>query len=194
MVTTDAMSRGLDIPDITSVIHAPFPTLARDFLHRSGRVGRAGRSGRVAVFYSEKDRLALKTRELVEKNEPLDALFSLKHIKPRTVGGCCVGAEAVAGWAAKWVGWCMNWWEASERVSVWCWLGSFCGETGVLESCIFSKRRARREAHIGSTLYIIGWCSCLARGAGSCSCGGSSRYRISRTSSALAVQKEGTNA
>ena len=116
MVTTDAMSRGLDIPDITSVIHAPFPTLARDFLHRSGRVGRAGRSGRVAVFYSEKDRLALKTRELVEKNEPLDALFSLKHIKPRTVGACCVGAVAVAGWVANWVGWWVGGWVGGKRV------------------------------------------------------------------------------
>lgn len=79
MVTTDAMSRGLDIPDITSVIHAPFPSLARDFLHRTGRVGRAGRAGRVAVFYSKTDTLALKAREVVEKGESLDRLFSLQH-------------------------------------------------------------------------------------------------------------------
>jgi ATP-dependent RNA helicase DeaD len=44
-VATDVAARGLDLPDLSLVIHASLPTNPQALLHRSGRTGRAGRKG-----------------------------------------------------------------------------------------------------------------------------------------------------
>jgi ATP-dependent RNA helicase DeaD len=44
-VATDVAARGLDLPDLSLVIHADLPTNRATLLHRSGRTGRAGRKG-----------------------------------------------------------------------------------------------------------------------------------------------------
>ena len=44
-VCTDVAARGLDLPDLTLVVHADLPTNPETLLHRSGRTGRAGRKG-----------------------------------------------------------------------------------------------------------------------------------------------------
>ena len=46
LFATDLVSRGLDIPDVTAVVHYDFPQNAAVFLHRSGRTGRAGKDGK----------------------------------------------------------------------------------------------------------------------------------------------------
>ena len=45
LVATDVAARGLDLPDLTLVIHADLPNDSETLLHRSGRTGRAGRKG-----------------------------------------------------------------------------------------------------------------------------------------------------
>ena len=45
LVATDVAARGLDVPDVTRVIHADPPNDAEVFTHRSGRTGRAGKKG-----------------------------------------------------------------------------------------------------------------------------------------------------
>lgn len=45
LVATDVAARGLDLPDLTLVIHADLPNDGETLLHRSGRTGRAGRKG-----------------------------------------------------------------------------------------------------------------------------------------------------
>jgi ATP-dependent RNA helicase DeaD len=45
LVATDVAARGLDLPDLTLVIHADLPNDPETLLHRSGRTGRAGRKG-----------------------------------------------------------------------------------------------------------------------------------------------------
>ncbi|CAE7499824.1 DBP1, partial [Symbiodinium sp. CCMP2456] len=45
LVATDVAARGLDIPDITCVVHYDLPRRIDDFVHRSGRTGRLGRNG-----------------------------------------------------------------------------------------------------------------------------------------------------
>jgi ATP-dependent RNA helicase DeaD len=45
LVATDVAARGIDVPDVSRVIHADPPGDADVFTHRSGRTGRAGRKG-----------------------------------------------------------------------------------------------------------------------------------------------------
>jgi ATP-dependent RNA helicase DeaD len=44
-VATDVAARGLDVPDLSLVIHADLPNDAEVLQHRSGRTGRAGKKG-----------------------------------------------------------------------------------------------------------------------------------------------------
>ncbi len=45
LVATDVAARGLDVTDLTHVIHYHLPDDSENYLHRSGRTGRAGKSG-----------------------------------------------------------------------------------------------------------------------------------------------------
>jgi len=56
LVATDVAARGLDVPDVATVIHGSPAMDAEVYTHRSGRTGRAGRKGRSLV-------LALVSRE-----------------------------------------------------------------------------------------------------------------------------------
>src|SRR5690606_21670705 len=46
LVSTDVAARGIDVPDITMVVHMSPPQDPDGYTHRSGRTGRAGRRGR----------------------------------------------------------------------------------------------------------------------------------------------------
>jgi len=46
LVSTDVAARGIDVPDISTVIHVDPPRNPDAYVHRSGRTGRAGRTGR----------------------------------------------------------------------------------------------------------------------------------------------------
>lgn len=45
LVSTDLASRGLDIPDVSHIIHYHLPTDEETFVHRNGRTARAGNTG-----------------------------------------------------------------------------------------------------------------------------------------------------
>ena len=45
LVSTDVAARGIDVPDISTVIHIDPPRNSAAYVHRSGRTGRAGRTG-----------------------------------------------------------------------------------------------------------------------------------------------------
>lgn len=50
LVATDVAARGIDVVDVTRVIHAEPPDDADAYTHRSGRTGRAGRKGTSSVL------------------------------------------------------------------------------------------------------------------------------------------------
>jgi len=50
LIATDVAARGLDIADVTSVVHFDPPIDAETYVHRSGRTGRAGQKGRCYLF------------------------------------------------------------------------------------------------------------------------------------------------
>ena len=50
LIATDVAARGLDIQDVTSVVHFDPPIDAETYVHRSGRTGRAGQKGRSYMF------------------------------------------------------------------------------------------------------------------------------------------------
>lgn len=77
LISTDAASRGVDVPNVSHVVHADFAASAIDFLHRSGRTGRAGKRGKVISFVdsSSKD-LAGAIQSCMEAGEPVEGAFS----------------------------------------------------------------------------------------------------------------------
>jgi ATP-dependent RNA helicase DeaD len=50
LVATDVAARGIDVPDIGTVIHADIPKEADIYTHRSGRTGRAGKTGKSLII------------------------------------------------------------------------------------------------------------------------------------------------
>ncbi len=63
LVGTDVAARGLDIPEVDSVIHYRIPAQSANYQHRSGRTGRAGRSGTVVILFSKNERRKLQQLE-----------------------------------------------------------------------------------------------------------------------------------
>ena len=55
MITTDLLSRGMDIKSVQHVVNYDSPATARGYVHRAGRTARAGRQGDVWTLVMEKD-------------------------------------------------------------------------------------------------------------------------------------------
>ena len=55
LVSTDVAARGIDVPDISTVVHIDPPRNSEAYIHRSGRTGRAGRTGQSILFVAGPD-------------------------------------------------------------------------------------------------------------------------------------------
>jgi len=55
LVATDVAARGIDVNDVTRVIHADPPTDSDAYTHRSGRTGRAGKKGISSILVTPRE-------------------------------------------------------------------------------------------------------------------------------------------
>ena len=55
LIATDVAARGIDVNDLTHVIHHTLPDLLESYTHRSGRTGRAGKKGVSLAFINPRE-------------------------------------------------------------------------------------------------------------------------------------------
>ena len=67
LVATDVAARGIDVDDITYVIHYQLPDEIETYNHRSGRTGRAGKSGISMVLVPKSELRKIKEIEKIIK-------------------------------------------------------------------------------------------------------------------------------
>ncbi|KAJ3201481.1 ATP-dependent RNA helicase dbp7 [Entophlyctis luteolus] len=81
IICTDVAARGLDLPDITSVIQYDLPSNANDYVHRVGRTARLGRDGHAVslILPSEATYVDLLHKRGVAVL-PEDGISILKHL------------------------------------------------------------------------------------------------------------------
>lgn len=60
LLATDVAARGLDIKDVSYVVHFDFPRDMKQYVHRSGRTGRFGADGTVISLVTEREERDLK--------------------------------------------------------------------------------------------------------------------------------------
>jgi len=63
LVTTDIMSRGLHIDEISHVVNVDTPSFPENYMHRIGRTGRAELEGTSVLMYTEKEKAAKEAIE-----------------------------------------------------------------------------------------------------------------------------------
>jgi len=79
LVATDIAARGLDVNNLTHVIHYELPDDIESYNHRSGRTGRAGRRGTSCAIVNLKEKYKIKRiektlgRKILEAPVPLGA-------------------------------------------------------------------------------------------------------------------------
>lgn len=63
LVATDVAARGIDVENLTHIIHYNLPEDPENYLHRSGRTGRAGKEGLAITLLAPKEQYQLKAVE-----------------------------------------------------------------------------------------------------------------------------------
>lgn len=69
LVATDVAARGIDVDDITHVIHYNLPEEVENYTHRSGRTARAGKKGISVAITGSREGRKLKSIEKIIKSE-----------------------------------------------------------------------------------------------------------------------------
>ena len=97
LVATDVASRGIDVENITHIIHYKIPDEVEIYNHRSGRTGRASNTGMSVLFITSSDKrkiksienklkIKIKSSDLPSKNEVFEnqikAYFEKIHKTP----------------------------------------------------------------------------------------------------------------
>lgn len=75
LVATDVAARGIDVNDITHVVHYSLPEDVENYTHRSGRTARAGKKGISIALISQKETGKIRSIERIIKSQ-----FNYKQI------------------------------------------------------------------------------------------------------------------
>lgn len=68
LICTELISRGIDFLGINLVVNYDFPPSAISYIHRIGRTGRAGRKGRAITYFTQDDKLKLRSIANIMQN------------------------------------------------------------------------------------------------------------------------------
>lgn len=103
VVATDAVSRGLDVPELDYVVNLDIPSEPRDYVHRSGRTGRAGRDGTTINLVSREPQTVELRGRVVELSEShfvgaIEAKANLKMERRKVAGPWQDGSDPVLEW------------------------------------------------------------------------------------------------
>ncbi len=63
LIATDVAARGIDVNDLTHVLHHKLPDQLESYTHRSGRTGRAGNKGKSLAFINPREMKVIKDIE-----------------------------------------------------------------------------------------------------------------------------------
>ncbi|NQW27220.1 MAG: DEAD/DEAH box helicase [Flammeovirgaceae bacterium] len=86
LIATDVAARGIDVNDLTHVLHHTLPDQLESYTHRSGRTGRAGKKGISIAFIGAKD-----GRRITELEKKINIKFdridvpALEELKSRRI-------------------------------------------------------------------------------------------------------------
>lgn len=72
LITTDVLARGIDFPELKTVINYDMPTSIVNYIHRVGRTGRANKIGQAYTFYTTEDKQMLRKLADLLKNSNVD--------------------------------------------------------------------------------------------------------------------------
>ena len=72
LVATDAAARGLDLMDVSHIIHYDLPEDYASFVHRSGRSAHQNNTGTVIILLNSSDVLTKLGRTILQTSDPLD--------------------------------------------------------------------------------------------------------------------------
>lgn len=75
LIATDVAARGIDVNDLTHVIHHNLPDQIESYTHRSGRTARAGKKGISLVFINPRE-----TRKITEIEKKINVQFEQVEI------------------------------------------------------------------------------------------------------------------
>jgi ATP-dependent RNA helicase DeaD len=100
LVATDVAARGLDVPEVTRVIHGEPPTNPDAYTHRAGRTGRAGRKGRSCLLVTlgqlvQATRL-LRAAGIAHRFEPVPSAESIRRAADERVYAALTAESSAA--------------------------------------------------------------------------------------------------
>lgn len=72
LITTDVLARGIDFPELKTVINYDMPTSIVNYIHRVGRTGRANNIGQAYTLYTTEDKQMLRKLADLLKNSNVD--------------------------------------------------------------------------------------------------------------------------
>ena len=61
LICTELLGRGIDFKGVNLVVNYDFPPSTVSYIHRIGRTGRAGRRGKAITFFTDQDKVLLRS-------------------------------------------------------------------------------------------------------------------------------------